>query len=96
MPGDGRSYTVIETLTGQFRDNWNEAVQRGYLNPGQAANDLEWLKLTLGRDPYQGTLADGDFWVLSYQQPGWRIDFWYHVIEDDRIVELTAVTWRLR
>jgi hypothetical protein len=96
MPDDERTYTVIEGSTGQFIDNWNDAVASGYLNPGQADTDLEWLKFTLARDPHQGEHVDGDFWVLNYQQMGWRVRFWYNIIEDDYLVELTAVDWGFR
>ena len=86
--GDGPTYRVVETPSGQFGENWDRAVELGYLNPDQEANDYEWLRLQLGRDPYIGVLVGGDFRVYVYRQVGWEVYFWYH--------ELTAVSWRLR
>ena len=95
-PNDERTYTVIETPFGQFDENWAEAVRLGYLNPEQEANDRAWLELTLARNPYVGTQMYGDLWAVGYDDPGSQVIYWYHITEDDRLVELTAVTWRQR
>ena len=94
--GDEPIYRVVETPSGQFAENWTRAIELGYLNPDHSANDYEWLRSELSRNPYVGTQTVGDLWVLEYLQLGWRVRFWYHIIEDDRLVELTAVTWGLR
>ena len=93
-PGGDQPYRVIETPSGQFTDNWVEAVRLGYLDPEQADNDFEWLRLAMTRDPYIGTQMLGDLWVVEYRQLGREVLFWYHINEDDRLVELTAVSWR--
>lgn len=89
-------YSVIATP--QFRLDWNRAVAGGLINRELAAGLLELVRELLAANPYRhplfpsaGEPVDMRWFDLYGGRRNPRVEIWYSIVEDDRLVHLVAV-----
>ena len=89
-------YSLIETP--QFRNDWTRAVANGVIDRQIAAGLLAIVPEMLATAPYRHPLFDAPGqpvdlrWLDLFpgsQNP--RVEIWYSIVEDDRLVYLVAV-----
>lgn len=89
-------YSVITTP--QFLNDWRQAVVGGFIIPEREAGLLELVLEMLAQNPYRHRSfppADEPVdmrWFDLYggrQDP--KVEVWYSILEDDRMVHLVAV-----
>ena len=86
--GEGR-YNVI--YTEPFQDEWQTALEQGYLGQIDATRALLALRRRLEQTPYltgpkSGMPANRRVFPISRD-----VEVWYTVVEDDRLVYMEAV-----
>ena len=88
-PNDANPYDVRETE--QFDVEWRHAVRLGYINPMVDPAALIQIRQLLAQDPYyiwQSPNAPANRRRAGLNP---RVQLWYTIIEDDRMVWLESV-----
>ena len=82
----------------QFQRDWRRAVAEGFIEPERQAGLLELITEILTNDPYRYPLfpvddqpVDMRWFDLYGSRRNPRVEIWYSVLEDDRLVHLVAV-----
>ncbi len=88
-------YNLVETP--QFRKRWSLAVSSRAINPSIAERLLRVIRHILTEDPYRYPLfpASGEAvdirWLDLFPGSNPRVEIWYSIAEDDRLVYLVSV-----
>ena len=108
MRGSAGGESLLNTSSGaghysvvaipQFRNDWRQAVDDGFIAQEREASLLALLREMLAENPYRHQSFHFDDepvdmrWFDLYggrRDP--RVEVWYSILEDDRIVHLVAV-----